>query len=42
MSTEEEVKAEETSLLNRVKPHLVAIAFGIGALLGYIAGQVKL
>lgn len=39
---EAKAKAEEVSLVNRVKPHLVAIGFGLGALLGFIAGKVHL
>lgn len=41
MTEEEKLKAEATSLLNRVKPHLVWIAFGTGALLGFIAGHIR-
>jgi F0F1-type ATP synthase assembly protein I len=35
-------KAQEQGFAVKVKSHLVAIAFIIGALLGFIAGHVRL
>ena len=33
-------KAQEAGFASKVKPHLVAISFVIGCLLGFIAGHV--
>lgn len=38
----DQAKAREKTFVGRVKPHLVTIAFFIGALLGFILGKVHL